>query len=159
MYMNKNGALCFGADGTTEMTCPVCGSNRIEDTGSEEHDGDEYTGYGFKCLVCGAGGYKNYIRAFDGYVVTEIPGKPAGVISANDIREVDAGKLMEMVSRIIAERDAAIMDLKLLNDGSDHTPCETCLFGNGREPDGPDCESCCAPECQWVWRGTAKRPL
>jgi len=73
MYTSKNGALCYDAGESTEKTCPACGSDKIKETEAEEHDGDEYMGYGFKCPVCGAEGYKSYIRIFDGYVVTKIP--------------------------------------------------------------------------------------
>ena len=144
MYMNGNGALCYDAKETTEKTCPVCSSSKIEDTEAEEHDGDEYTGYGFKCLACGAGGYRNYIRVFDGYTVTEIPSGPGSGIPR---------KVLEVVAQIIAERDSALSDLQLLNDGSDHAPCETCLYGKGSEPNGPDCEKCCFPKSLWVWHG------
>lgn len=99
MYMNENGALCYGAGETTEETCPVCGSDQIEDTDREEHDGDEYMGYGFACPVCGAGGYKNYIRVFDGYVVTEIPTKPSDVILSKE----NTKKLSDSIGQIIAE--------------------------------------------------------
>jgi hypothetical protein len=46
----------------------------------------------------------------------------------------------EGFKRVFDERDAALRDLRIIHDGGDHTPCETCLYADGGEPDGPDCE-------------------